>query len=358
MKKHNALLIVVLSLIELAAAIPLQASETFEHCGTWRWSIKTLTDQKGLSVLHSNARVSSIDSLVALERPRDANSGNNERYEAEGHLVRCRALLIAHKQESSSDGDHDYHLVLKSTTADETLIAEIPSANCPEVANQAELKELFTELRNTYDAEIGRPTQSLKNIGPIEVELVGVPFFDKEAHGTGHSKNGIEIHPVVSITRLGTTAQSFVSAENDKSSTKSNEDISTQHTEIAMAPERVLSIVLLGALLGMIGQGVRFIIGHKKLNDAIASEGSRSTKTFDTTTMLVSFVIAFAVGAVAGVLASFPYITEGKPFDSHFIPIVVAAGYAGTDFIEGFVQRSPIKGKVKGASSSGNEDKP
>jgi hypothetical protein len=47
----------------------------------------------------------------------------------------------------------------------------------------------------------GRPTTKEKTpreIGPVFV--VGMPFFDKKAHGNGAAKNGIEIHPVLGIS--------------------------------------------------------------------------------------------------------------------------------------------------------------
>jgi len=36
---------------------------------------------------------------------------------------------------------------------------------------------------------------------PIKLKITGILFFDKKAHGNGHSRNDIEIHPVLGIRK-------------------------------------------------------------------------------------------------------------------------------------------------------------
>lgn len=91
-----------------------------------------------------------------------------------------------------------------------------------------------------------------------------------------------------------------------------------------------LAIVLLGGILGMSGQGIRVIIGLKKLND--------SGEVKDYRRLVFSLFISFAIGGIAGVLAAINSIDA--VLDKATATAFVAAGYAGTDFIEGFMNRN------------------
>ena len=110
-------------------------------------------------------------------------------------------------------------------------------------------------------------------------------------------------------------------------------------------------ILGLGATLGAIGQGARAIVGLKKLNDTASAPGSVQTAAdmFDASRLLVSLMI----GAIAGALAAI--ITD---FDVHKdIPIALlmglaAAGYTGSDFIEGVMSRFVPKTDAAGSTAA------
>lgn len=94
-----------------------------------------------------------------------------------------------------------------------------------------------------------------------------------------------------------------------------------------------LAIVALGGILGAAGQGVRVIIGLKKLND--------SQDVLNYSRLLFSLFISFVIGGIAGVLAALNSIEA--VLDKTTAIAFLAAGYAGTDFIEGFMRRNAPK---------------
>jgi hypothetical protein len=88
-----------------------------------------------------------------------------------------------------------------------------------------------------------------------------------------------------------------------------------------------LNYLILGALLGAAGQGARVIVGLKKLHD---------TQKFSSDFSWVQLIISLVIGAVAGILAV--VMLMGQPVDKKFLLGLVAVGYAGADFLEGFMQ--------------------
>ena len=100
--------------------------------------------------------------------------------------------------------------------------------------------------------------------------------------------------------------------------------------EIAVA---ILYIVL-GVILGAVGQGARAVIGIKKAADEAAADGkTRVDEWFDVKRFLFSLII----GAIAGCLAAILLLEA--PVNQELMLGLVAAGYAGTDFIEGLISK-------------------
>jgi hypothetical protein len=110
-----------------------------------------------------------------------------------------------------------------------------------------------------------------------------------------------------------------------------------------------LEIVALGIIFGALGQGARAIVGIKKLND-YADDTNPSSTLIDGMRLLISF----GIGGVAGAFAAVTLITDltkTVPLEQLFA--IAAAGYAGTDFIEGFISRiSGGQGKAATKSSA------
>jgi hypothetical protein len=108
-----------------------------------------------------------------------------------------------------------------------------------------------------------------------------------------------------------------------------------------MENQQLLINLLFGGVLGMIGQGIRVIIGLKKLNDEAAAQAAgNDVKTakefikeeFDAKKIWISLFIGF----LAGCLASF---TRDAPFDKDVQMAIIVAGYSGADFIEGIFRK-------------------
>ena len=95
--------------------------------------------------------------------------------------------------------------------------------------------------------------------------------------------------------------------------------------------------LLLGGLLGMLGQGIRIIVGLKKLNDEASVEGANFSSTFQGSRLGLSLLIGFIAGGLA--VIGFAQTPGLKTPSRELIVTLLGAGYAGTDFIEGFIQK-------------------
>ncbi len=102
-----------------------------------------------------------------------------------------------------------------------------------------------------------------------------------------------------------------------------------------MEVQTILEFMALAVILGILGQGARSVIGLKKAMDAAPSGDS---SWFDARRLAVSMII----GAIAGGLAGLGFVIGGTNESSILsgatLVSIVAAGYAGADFIEGFMR--------------------
>lgn len=98
-----------------------------------------------------------------------------------------------------------------------------------------------------------------------------------------------------------------------------------------------LNLVALGVLLGAIGQGARAIVGIKKQFDEAAPAGKKWEEWFDLKRLILSLIIGGIAGGLAAVLQIDSAISK------QLIIGFAAAGYAGTDFIEGFMKTETPK---------------
>jgi len=120
-----------------------------------------------------------------------------------------------------------------------------------------------------------------------------------------------------------------------------------------------INIIVLGALLGATGQAARSIVGWKKIFDE-AREGAAVADIFKSSRLVVSMII----GAVAGMIAALMLVDDASAFVKakapaefkQFLLALVASGYAGADFIEGFVRNSSLKGKADAETAEQRKD--
>lgn len=111
-----------------------------------------------------------------------------------------------------------------------------------------------------------------------------------------------------------------------------------------------LQILALGGIAGAMGQGTRVLVGIKKLQDAASTTpGSTAADKFQPGRLVVSLLIGFIAGGVAAMTILRP---DGAVTPQVILGIA-AAGYAGTDFIEGFVRRIDGSAANGGATNGG-----
>ena len=115
-----------------------------------------------------------------------------------------------------------------------------------------------------------------------------------------------------------------------------------------MVSEWVLTI-LIGALMGCIGQGVRAVVGLKKAQDQAAGNQLTLPNVFAPSLFLVSLFI----GAVAGALAGILIIKPGTAVPVETLFGLAGAGYSGADFIEGVLSRLVPVGPVLSVTTQG-----
>lgn len=98
-----------------------------------------------------------------------------------------------------------------------------------------------------------------------------------------------------------------------------------------------LTLLGLGLVAGAIGQVARAIVGLKKLAD---KEGTDDMFSRLSTKRLV---FSMVLGAAAGCLAAGVSGMRSSGVTPEQLAALFAAGYAGSDFIEGFISRAAPK---------------
>lgn len=101
-----------------------------------------------------------------------------------------------------------------------------------------------------------------------------------------------------------------------------------------------LTAVLLAGILGLVGQGARAIIGLKQLADSASNPKTLESETFSAARLVISLVIGFIAGVLSAMaLGLLDPAQAAKGFDNKTMLGLIAAGYAGTDVIEGFMAK-------------------
>lgn len=106
-----------------------------------------------------------------------------------------------------------------------------------------------------------------------------------------------------------------------------------------MSTQEILLQLTIGGLLGLVGQILRVTVGIKKMNEEAIQKNIQVKRIFETNTLINSLLIGFT----AGVLATVSISTFKPDFWNNnlkqTILTLIASGYAGTDFIEGFIRK-------------------
>jgi hypothetical protein len=122
--------------------------------------------------------------------------------------------------------------------------------------------------------------------------------------------------------------------------------IVAQSATLSFTDAEFLTKLVTGTLSGMLGQAARVAVGMKKTNDEAQAQKTSFAQKFDWGQLFVSLLL----GAAAGAIAMF---TAVKQLDSQAFATLFTAGYAGSDFIEGFIRnQAAVPQKSSGAATS------
>ncbi|PTX53852.1 hypothetical protein C8N43_3895 [Litoreibacter ponti] len=115
---------------------------------------------------------------------------------------------------------------------------------------------------------------------------------------------------------------------------------------MTLTPLDWITLAALGAGFGILGQLIRIAVGIHKLQQSTGSDPAAFKHEFDSIKLWLSLLFGILAG-VASLIGM--TILKGEGFipnpadgalklDGEFILTIMAAGYAGADFIEGFVK--------------------
>jgi len=111
-------------------------------------------------------------------------------------------------------------------------------------------------------------------------------------------------------------------------------------------PHIFLSLLFYG-MLGLIGQGVRAVVGLGSMANP-GNPAANQQNVFNAAYLLFTLMIGFIAGFLAG-LVNFDHVTDAMTLKTALG--VMAAGYAGADFIENTY--SKLTGALLGTASAG-----
>lgn len=100
-----------------------------------------------------------------------------------------------------------------------------------------------------------------------------------------------------------------------------------------MEPLTLINHIILGGILGMLGQIIRVLVGLRKM--------AKRNEEYEASRMFISIVIGFTAGALGIIMLHFQK-QLAKTISAKDIILLISTGYAGVDFIEGFF-RTMIK---------------
>lgn len=164
------------------------------HCGTERWSVKTLSDSDAGKVDVTNRIQQTVHDLVLLPAPSQLPI-DSRIAPTETTTFGVQARLVGFKKET----DRDFHIVIADSQTNETMIVEIPDPQCDGVCS-SQAKGLISQAHQTFVHQCGIPTLQFKKLtSPLLIRVTGIGFFDFKHGQTGVAKNAIELHPVLRI---------------------------------------------------------------------------------------------------------------------------------------------------------------
>ncbi|MFM9947817.1 MAG: hypothetical protein ACKV1O_07770 [Saprospiraceae bacterium] len=107
--------------------------------------------------------------------------------------------------------------------------------------------------------------------------------------------------------------------------------------------EQLLLSLCIGGLLGLAGQVIRVLVGIKKTYDNPDVTAKNFSEKFDSQRLVISLLIGFSAGMLASLMIGLVHYKNTIP-SNETLAGLIAAGYSGADFIEGFIRKKmPVK---------------
>jgi hypothetical protein len=167
-------------------------------CGTERWDVKVMKDAAASLVDVAHPQEATVAQLRELDAPQYSDA--NGRSAVEKKVFFVEAYVLGYKQEK---GDGDFHLVISDDAngATGTMIAEFPAPECAE-GSSAAAKMGGARIAFALLTQNSTPKEKYRVLRrPLRVSITGVGFFDKIHGQKGVAPNGIELHPVLAISK-------------------------------------------------------------------------------------------------------------------------------------------------------------
>jgi len=99
----------------------------------------------------------------------------------------------------------------------------------------------------------------------------------------------------------------------------------------------MLEILILGALMGLLGQGARTVVGLKGMSDDAQAQGLSPNDLFIASRLLTSLLIGFLVGLAAALIYIIKNGADPGGVTAQVLIGFAASGYIGVDFLETFI---------------------
>ncbi len=265
----------------------------------------------------------------------------------EGDLITVTGWL--HLVAFESDGDYHMQISADPEDGNNCLIVETP-LNDKDYVKDSDLRQALQGVRDKVDQLMpkGVPSDAGTVLDkPVYVRVTGQLFYDDWHVGQAKArgKKGMkavnlwELHPVTAfeIISASPVIESMASAQPAHLHSSSDSSPKTS-TTMSLSPVNTLALLLLGAFLGLIGQGFRIIVGLKKLND-ISGDKDQFNAQFDGRKLLISVFYSVTIGILAGVIMIINDM-DTVQLNTSSLMAIITAGYSGTDLIEGFVTKN------------------
>jgi hypothetical protein len=166
-------------------------------CGTWRWAVKTGTDND-VGKINLVPQVTTIGALTSIATSAGGYCNRNAPTETNVYVLRDVDLKF-----EALEADCDYHIIASDPMTGQTMVTEVPFPGCVGHNSCASGMPVYcdiTHARAAVDAK--NPSQTYGSMGTGTI--VGVGFFDTDElmnhpGPSGEAPNGIELHPILGI---------------------------------------------------------------------------------------------------------------------------------------------------------------